>query len=98
MTPSRVSAATLGLLLALPLLLAWPLPLVWRTEVLASPALEAATHIWGLWAALRSGAPLHLQTTLLAWPRGVSLVLSQATTRPTTQAFWCLARPVPCSR
>lgn len=66
----------LALVLALlPLLLLWPLPLVFSSHVLAAPDQEAATHIWGLWAALREGEPLLLRTSLLGWPQGVELVL-----------------------
>lgn len=43
--------------------------------MLAAPDQEAATHIWGLWAALREGQPLVLHTPLLGWPDGVKLVL-----------------------
>ncbi len=64
-----------ALLLALPLLLLWPLPVSLRSHVLAAPDQEAATHIWGLWAALREGEPLLLRTTLLGWSQGVELVL-----------------------
>lgn len=66
----------LGLtLVLLPALLLWPLPVVFGQQVLAAPDQEAATHIWGLWAALREGTPLLLRTSLLGWPEGVELVL-----------------------
>lgn len=65
----------LPILFGLPLLLAWPLPLVFGQQVLAAPDQEAATHIWGLWAALYEGDPLTIRTSLLGWPDGVSVVL-----------------------
>ena len=61
-------------LVAAALLLTWPLPWVFRSEVLSHPAREAASHIWGLWAALRDG-PLLLETELLRHPDGLRLVL-----------------------
>ena len=62
-------------ILGLPLLLAWPLPLVWRDAVLAAPGEEAASHIWGLWAAWETGHPLVVDSPLLGWPDGLSIVL-----------------------
>lgn len=66
--------AWLGVAL-LPLLLLWPLPTVFRTHLLAAPDQEAAPHTWGLWAALHTGQPLVLQSDLLGYPDGASLVL-----------------------
>lgn len=63
------------LLFGLPLLLCWPLPQVFTTHVLAAADQEAAPHIWGLWAALKTGSPLLLDTRLLAWPEGIEVVL-----------------------
>ena len=68
----------LPLLLALlltPLLVAWPLPRVWSEALLTVPEREAATHVWGLWAALQEGSPLRVHSDLLGYPEGVSLVL-----------------------
>ncbi len=58
-----------------PLLLAWPLPLVGGSHLLANPDKEAASHVWGLWAAWRQWQPLVIRTDLLAWPNGMKLVL-----------------------
>ena len=82
--PARAwTSLALGLILfGLPLLLLWPGPAVWRTDVLAAPDQEAATHIWGLWAALREGQPLFIHSTLLGWPAGVRLVLVDAANLP----------------
>lgn len=75
-SPGRGSRwATVGLLAALPLLLTWPLARLATTHVMAAPDQEAAPHIWGLWAAGRTGSLLRLETTLQAWPEGVGLVL-----------------------
>ena len=65
----------LWLLCLLPGLLLWPLPRVGGSELLAAPGYEAASHVWGLWAAWTLKQPLVLRTDLLAWPDGVSLVL-----------------------
>lgn len=62
-------------LVALACGLLWPLPRVWDQAVLAAADQEAASHIWGLWAALREGQALVLDTDLLASPDGVRLVL-----------------------
>ena len=82
--PARTrTSLALGLILfGLPLLLLWPGPAVWSTDVLAAPDQEAATHIWGLWAALREGQPLFIHSTLLGWPAGVRLVLVDAANLP----------------
>ncbi len=70
----RVAATSLGLVVA-SLLLTWPLAQVGAEAVLSAPDQEAATHIWGLWAALREGTFVALDTPLLAWPTGVRLPL-----------------------
>lgn len=61
--------------LAVPLLLLWPLPLVYTTHILAYPDQEAASHIWGHWAALHLGQVPTLRTTLQQYPDGIALVL-----------------------
>ncbi|NOY25674.1 MAG: hypothetical protein GXP62_07350 [Oligoflexia bacterium] len=71
----RPQLALAAILLLLPLLLLWPLPLVGSVDVLAAPGFEAASHIWGLWAAAQLHQPLVLHTDLLAWPDGITLVL-----------------------
>lgn len=58
-----------------PLVLLWPLPVVFADAVLAAPDQEAATHIWGLWAALRHQMPLVVDSPLLNWPDGQRVVL-----------------------
>lgn len=58
-----------------PLVVAWPLPLVLREALLCAPDQEAATHVWGHWAAWVQGRPLRLDGTLMAWPTGIELVL-----------------------
>lgn len=67
--------ALAGAILGWPLVAAWPLPLRFTTDILAAPDQEAATHIWGHWAAWTLGRVLDLQTTLMAWPDGVELLL-----------------------
>lgn len=61
--------------LVAPLVVTWPLARVGGREILAARDQEAATHIWGLWAAIEEGQPLLLRTPLLAWPSGVELPL-----------------------
>lgn len=62
-------------LVFLPALLLWPLPLIATQELLTAPEYEAASHLWGLWAAWQEGSPVRITSTLLAWPSGVDLVL-----------------------
>ena len=80
-------------LLLLRLLLLWPLPAVLGTEVLAARDQEAATHLWGLWAALHEGQPLVLRTTLLAFPAGLQVVLVDPANLP-AYALGSLLGPV----
>ncbi|MCK6507821.1 hypothetical protein L6R53_31390 [Myxococcota bacterium] len=77
MTPPERPAwlPLLLLLLVVPALLLWPLPLRGTEIILAAPGYEAASHLWGLWAAWTTGQPLVLATDRLAWPTGVRLVL-----------------------
>jgi hypothetical protein len=63
------------LALFLPILLTWPLVTSFTTALPAAPDQEAATHLWGLWAALHEGSPLVVNTDLLAFPDGASVVL-----------------------
>jgi hypothetical protein len=58
-----------------PLLVAWPLPRVAGSALLTAPDQEAATHVWGHWAAWKLGAAIHLNTALMGFPDGVSLQL-----------------------
>ncbi len=71
---SRGFLKPLAGLLAAAMLLTWPLAWVFRSEVLSHPSREAASHIWGLWAALGDG-PLIIETELLRHPEGLRLVL-----------------------
>jgi hypothetical protein len=67
--------STVVVVLLGPLVLLWPLPIVFADAVLAAPDQEAATHIWGLWAALEHHMPLVVDSPLLNWPDGQRLVL-----------------------
>ena len=71
----RRALPLLILLLLQPLWVLWPLPLVWRSALLAAPDQEAATHSWGLWAALHEGHAIAWHTRLLAWPVGADFAL-----------------------
>ena len=75
MSPRLRRVGLASALLALALVLLWPLPMVFTSHVLAAPDQEAAPHLWGLWAAWTTGQPLVLDTTLLSWPDGVTVVL-----------------------
>ncbi len=66
---------TLAVLALLPIVLTWPLARVFLTQVVAAPDQEAAPHIWGLWAAGRTGQALTLSTDLQAFPEGIELIL-----------------------
>ncbi len=59
----------------LPGLLLWPLPAVMTTHLLAASDQEAAAHVWGLWAAWQERAPLVIDTDLISFPDGTSIVL-----------------------
>jgi len=65
----------LPVILVLPLLLTWPLARVFATRIVSEPSEEAAAHIWGLWAALEHRSPFVIETELLSFPDGGSLVL-----------------------
>lgn len=71
----RRALPVLLVLLLLPAVLLWPLPLVAHRQLLVAPGYEAASHIWGHWAAWIEGSPLRIRSTLLAWPSGIDLVL-----------------------
>ena len=62
-------------LLLTPILVTWPVLPNLTTTLPAAPDQEAATHLWGLWAALQSGHPLLGQTDLMAFPVGTTVVL-----------------------
>jgi hypothetical protein len=61
--------------LVMPWLLLWPAPLVVATHPLSAPDQEAVQHLWGLWAAVEAGAPIHVTTDRIAWPIGFEFVL-----------------------
>lgn len=62
-------------LLVWPLLVAWPLPRVAGSALLTAPDQEAATHVWGHWAAWELGRAIDLNTDLMGFPDGVQLLL-----------------------
>ncbi len=66
---------TAAVVLLLPVLLTWPLVLAPDGALPAAPDQEAATHLWGLWAALGAGHPLVVDTDLIAFPDGARVVL-----------------------
>lgn len=69
------SLQVLLLLLLVPLLVTWPALPRFASHLPMAPEYEGAVHAWGLWAALREGAPLVLDSQLLAWPEGSRVVL-----------------------
>ena len=65
----------LAVALMTPLLALWPLPRVWGSALLGMPGQESADHLFGLWAALRAGQPLVVQSGQLNFPEGLRFVL-----------------------
>lgn len=75
MSDRRRAALTAAVVLLLPVLLTWPLALHLDAGLPAAVDQEAATHLWGLWAALETGHPLVVDTDLIVFPDGARVVL-----------------------